>query len=608
MLLPTNARRRATLLLSLAIAIVAAVMMTTISLPVMHAQEATDAVQDTDADATYDYSPTSPFYTKKYMGVSTCMMGCHANPEVWRKNAAMEHVQMNEFCIWKNADKHSLAYEVLITDKEELEALTPDAEVEVNAAAVTMRENLARLRGKDQPLTELAECLSCHSNKGPVEQQFSTAYSRRDGVSCDGCHGPSEDWDAPHRRDADGDGRAEWRSLAGLEKFNTYGMIDVRNPLERSKMCASCHVGSVKDNRVLTHEMYAAGHPPLPAFEVATFSDQLPRHWRSIKEKVADLEKLKHLDGRENKRQVLQAFIDANSLDEAGLSQTKLMLIGGVVALRQSMELLAAHIDQSESSPDAEPPLGRWPGYAHFECFACHHDLKPGDWRQKLGFSGPPGRVPIREWPFVLAEVAARMADQHGGPAAEGGFAETLRAHRKTMTTSLHAQPFGRPAALRDAALALTAWSDKLLAVLPRLKFDQALAASVLHSLAESSQTVRDYDSARQLAWALRVAHNDLRAAYGDPAETDEDSPVADAFKKLDELLRLTLPERPVNVDAASGCAAPIKDFVILKELPKSLGVIARFDPTNLDFVAALAAIRAHAEEQAAASTESTRP
>ena len=32
-------------------------------------------------------------------------------------------------------------------------------------------------------------------------------------------------------------------------------------------MCLSCHLGNAREGRVVTHEMYAAGHPPLPGFE-----------------------------------------------------------------------------------------------------------------------------------------------------------------------------------------------------------------------------------------------------------------------------------------------------------------------------------------------------
>jgi hypothetical protein len=45
--------------------------------------------------------------------------------------------------------------------------------------------------------------------------------------------------------------------------------------------CTSCHVGREADGRFVTHEMYAAGHPPLPPLEIlktiACFRFILPR-------------------------------------------------------------------------------------------------------------------------------------------------------------------------------------------------------------------------------------------------------------------------------------------------------------------------------------------
>ena len=46
----------------------------------------------------------------------------------------------------------------------------------------------------------------------------------------------------------------------------------MRNPARRAERCTSCHVGSESEGRFVTHEMYAAGHPPLPPVEVMAFS------------------------------------------------------------------------------------------------------------------------------------------------------------------------------------------------------------------------------------------------------------------------------------------------------------------------------------------------
>ena len=57
-------------------------------------------------------------------------------------------------------------------------------------------------------------------------------------------------------------------------------MRNLRDPVVRGDVCSSCHIGSAAEGKVVTHAMYAAGHPPLPNFELATFSRNLPQHWR----------------------------------------------------------------------------------------------------------------------------------------------------------------------------------------------------------------------------------------------------------------------------------------------------------------------------------------
>ena len=66
-------------------------------------------------------------------------------------------------------------------------------------------------------------------------------------------------------------------------------MIDVRNPIVRAEQCFGCHIGNAAEGKIITHEMYAAGHPPLPNIEIESYVAQLPRHWRYLDEKVAAL-------------------------------------------------------------------------------------------------------------------------------------------------------------------------------------------------------------------------------------------------------------------------------------------------------------------------------
>src|SRR5205807_9438568 len=142
-------------------------------------------------------------------------------------------------------------------------------------------------------------------------------------------------------------------------------------------------------------------------------------------------------------------------------------LIGGVVALRDTMKLASARADKDAKAPKVVWPEmlmgqnpapsdeelrgefdGRWPeiAMAHSDCFACHHDLKYPGYRQTRGFgfslsareriAARPGRPLIRMWPTALAET---------GIAYSGGSADSFASALKALAKACDARPFGYP-------------------------------------------------------------------------------------------------------------------------------------------------------------------
>src|SRR5690606_9908614 len=121
-------------------------------------------------------------------------------------------------------------------------------------------------------LEQDARCLACHAIDtqtshwdGDFIPRGQKSPSPAEGVSCEVCHGPSSLWEEKHNLPS-----GKWQFLS-TEKKQQLGMIDVRNPTVRAELCLSCHLGNVKAGRVVTHEMFAAGHPPLPGFETQAF-------------------------------------------------------------------------------------------------------------------------------------------------------------------------------------------------------------------------------------------------------------------------------------------------------------------------------------------------
>ncbi len=350
----------------------------------------------------------------KFQGAGSCEF-CHKNGPT--TDAKDDYVLLTEFKTWKEKDKHSQAFSVLRDDPR--------------SKQIGMLLQIADVTKHDA-------CLNCHAANVSEDRRVPGLFKIEDGVSCDACHGPSFLWERDHKFPA-------WRTKPMAEK-ESLGMADIRDPGKRSHICFSCHVGNVEQGKVITHEMYAAGHPPLPSIEVATFSDKMPRHWRYMKEKNPEIQKLFKYDPKTE------------------LEQTKLVVVSGTAALREAAEVL-----MGEAGQDA--PKNRWPEFAQLDCYACHHDLKTESWRQKRGYAGIPGRPQIKAWPSALVKLGLRHA---------GSDASQVGSLQNALAAAFSAQPFGNPAAISGASKDLVKSLNEVLANLARKEYDQAAARRLL--------------------------------------------------------------------------------------------------------------------------------
>ena len=166
-------------------------------------------------------------------------------------------VSMNESTIWSKDDKHALAARVLIPDEN------------TQNLAFRMRE----IYGPQAWEQVQSQCRACH-----VAGERTTDHAL--GVTCEACHGPAKDYVQPHWED-----RTTWRYLSPADKEKT-GLVNLRDPVTKTETCLSCHLGSMAEGKLVTHDMYAAGHPPLPGFDTATFAAAMPIHWTPLHEKL----------------------------------------------------------------------------------------------------------------------------------------------------------------------------------------------------------------------------------------------------------------------------------------------------------------------------------
>jgi hypothetical protein len=436
-------------------------------------------------------------------GVASCA-GCHEKPTaIYERTGVTKFVKLDESHIWFTQDKHSKAVELIDPEK--------------NPLAKQMCEKL-----QIADIHQAKECLSCHANWQYDER--SDMWAQRPkfhqfGVSCESCHGAASGWLKPHTE-------PDWRKLTPQAKEDL-GFVEVRNPEARAKQCLSCHIGDASQGKFVTHEMYAAGHPPLPGVELETFAGEMPPHWRHIHEKP-------DFDFRGD-------FIRANPSATAGreLYKSRSALISSVVAMQMSLDLVGAQVEEAKSLPD----------FATFDCYGCHHDLKSPSWRQTQQVVGAPGRPRPAVWPTTLVEAAISFAHAEEGDsaAATQRWQSALAKYQQAFT----AQPFGHAAKLADARKSL---SNELTTLLADLQKSPADRAAVERAFAKLSVPVKgqflDFDAARQTAWALRILAQDLQRPLPEDFAAD---------------LHLTLPATQANS--------------IADDLPKRLKALSEYDP-----------------------------
>jgi hypothetical protein len=418
---------------------------------------------------------------------------------------------MIEQSIWEEKDIHRLAFEALGSERS---------------------QRMAKLLGIENA-AKSAVCLSCHGANPPPGAPVDTTFrALAEGVTCVVCHGMAKEWAIEH-----GAALSDWRSFSRADKESRFGMNDLWNPIRRAELCTSCHVGSVAEGKVVTHAMYAAGHPPLGSIEVAAFGDEQPAHWQERREKSPDVQRL-------------QGF------REGELDRSRQLVLGGLVTLKRHAALVADQAAETQPQAAKAPPT--WPDFARFDCAACHHDLRAAETEEDLvrftlAPRGTPGRPRRPIWPEALVPLSLSL----GGEAPDGPRAAELGKLLETWDLALDKRPFGDRAAAAAAARSVEAWADREIARLgaePRV--DRDAAEKLLGRIGWILEgTLLDYDSTRQLAWAARSLTRDL-------ARPGTNSREAEALEELDRSLYLTLyrggTRRPIEESLNARAAAAL--------------------------------------------------
>jgi hypothetical protein len=449
-----------------------------------------------------------------YLGSTTCIQ-CHTSGPAAGKDDRF--VLLTEYTTWRLQDKHSFSYLAL-----------------KGARARRMGELL-----KIEDVSQDASCLNCHA---PVPEQKGEGFDLKDGVSCEACHGPAKGWNVDHQQRA-------WR-LKSADQKRAKGMVDLRDPATCATVCMSCHVGNAAEGRVVTHAMYAAGHPPLPNFELALFRQNMPPHWRD-KRDVPFFKDPRTKDLPANAEEIRRLY----GLETVATQQAHLVMASSLVGVRCGLHLIAQRSDVGTAEGMRPEERGRrWPevrlaGFAdqsvpslwpqvfmgQADCYGCHHELRRKSWRMERGYAGRPGRPQVQAWPLALAGQGVGIGD---------GSAE-LRKHVAALVGACDATPFGAPDKLHGAAEALSRWGQERLGKMPAELHPEQLLQALCKTGPDKTSAdgpawrAPDYDSARQIAAAIWVIYREWAPKH------ENDKVIREVLEQLAEEFDL----RPSAVD-----------------------------------------------------------
>jgi hypothetical protein len=325
----------------------------------------------------------------QYIGAGGCSSSnCHGSTAALPERDS--RILGNEYSVWSVRDKHAKAYTVLDSPRS---------------------RRMAEILKIGDPQTA-QRCLVCHAVGSPTK-------SISDGVACEACHGPAEKWLGPHTQP-----NSHAASVAA-------GMIDLRDLNTRASNCLSCHMGS--NNRLVDHELIAAGHPDL-VFELDTFGAAQPMHYR-----------------------------DPKPAGDNSLPHARAWAVGQAMATAGAMRLVAAHARDN------------WPEFSDLECYQCHHDLRAESWRIQRGYGNrKPGSLQMN---LSHAEILRRTVpeiDRSAGAA----FADAL-ARLEAAT----AGGVSEKGAVADAARGLQTGAEALAARLAQTDFTADKVRAALRSL-----------------------------------------------------------------------------------------------------------------------------
>jgi hypothetical protein len=470
------------------------------------------------------------------VGAAVCQK-CHQENDPtkvkeYKETRGYDFIRLWENKVWDVHDLHRTAYLNLLTSRS---AKAADGE-KANATAQRMEDNLRRAgidpKYKQANYTVAGDvnCLACHAStnepatKESHKKWTADSFLTSDGVGCEMCHGHGSKYRDEHQKNKldkanapDGAIRVvPWREWS-VDVKRDWGLVNLRDAAEATNRCASCHIGNLDEGRFVTHDMYAAGHPPLPPLDLIAYTREQPRHWGL----PSEMPYLKNLAEKDPKKANAVFHIRA---DESHVARR---FVESTVATLHSSAVVTGQLAADGKDEGLD--------YAAFDCASCHHNLKYPSDRQDRGYSARPGRPLFRPATFALTRVVMEHAAEMPGGGDLKASLEALATVEKNLAVAFTSKSLGDPAKVQAASAEMSKWSADALKKLSAVKYTNDETKKLLAKVQAATQKpVADPEVAQLYTWAFETLVLDQT-----PPAADKKPPAAleELHKKLKDVV-----------------------------------------------------------------------
>jgi hypothetical protein len=355
-----------------------------------------------------------------------------------------------------------------------------------------------------------AQCLTCHAGLRSDQSSMTTpgrTYAQfqsegepiaRESIGCEACHGQGKDYLVDHMDPS-------WLRIEPNEKIGK-GFYDLENSALAARVCLSCHFGNPEESKWVTHEMYAAGHPPLPPLDLGKFLDETSnKHWMTLDEKLKKFETLESDRQLEEDRiNYLRIHLSASKSGISDYSALKQTIQTHFRKTQQSrIGQLSANLNYHDLLDQQAPAALNWGDYALYDCAGCHQTL----YKKIQGNVGSPRRVPGRPQGPLWAKPMLR-------PHGESQFKQ-LETLQELIDEALNAKPFGDRGKIQSAiegSASDRAKAKSQLIALASEPLDPIGADQWLRGFLQQRQGMLGNRSvANQTYWILEMYFDDLK-------------------------------------------------------------------------------------------------